>query len=191
MNSTDIKDGPLFCGDDFYHSLEDCIFHLHEWSGFVEDDYPVEVRYANEVACGHVISTEDLCVRIFEEYLEEGFGRFPITAEYFANEVAEGFLESTCEMCDIDEWPEEIDGLKRLTDLIDWVLFWNIPIYRLLGDFEWFNPSQHCIGLEVLEGALETFERVNRAKHFTYTEGPESALITWEFVKDYVGEGDR
>ncbi|MEM9452017.1 MAG: hypothetical protein AAGA75_26300 [Cyanobacteria bacterium P01_E01_bin.6] len=191
MSSTDIKDQPMFCMNSFYYSLEECIYGLHEEYELEPCDYPVKMCYANEVVRGHVISTEDLCVRIFEEYLEERFGRFPITAEYFANEVAEGFLQSTYEMCDIDEWPEEIDGMDRLVSLIDWFLFWNIPIYRLLGDFGWFNPSQHCIGVEVLQGALETFERVNRDKHFTYGEGHESALITWEFVKDYVGEGDR
>ncbi|MEM9451143.1 MAG: hypothetical protein AAGA75_21755 [Cyanobacteria bacterium P01_E01_bin.6] len=192
MNSTDIKDRPMFGRDAFGYSLEEFIFALHEEQELEADDYPVEVHYAKK-RHGHVICAEDLCRRFFEDFwLDKEKKRFwAPSAEYFSDYVvAEDFIENTYEFSDVDPWPntDELHGLKRLTDLIDWFLFWNWPIYRLLGDFEWFKPEQHCIGVEVLQGALETFERVNRDKHFTYTEGSESALITWEFVKDYVRE---
>lgn len=87
-----------------------------------------------------------------------------------AETLAERFLENLYEFCE-DDCPSEAKDCIGVDDLrwaIDWFLFWNRPLFRAFGQYRWFDPSVHVIGINVLEGALQRFELVNREHHFVY-----------------------
>jgi len=103
------------------------------------------------------------------------------TAETIATDLLENLYE------DLDDPPDTpIVGLEALQSGLDWFMFWNAGLYRLLGGFLWFEPGQHSIGLPVLEWHLERFALAQRANHYIYLPKFSRQIhITAEEIQKY------
>ena len=165
--------------EDFICHLEDCDVPPSEWP---ENAYECKRGYSK------VLSFSCVAEGLLEDVLwrpGDGLHNWMI-----AENIAEWFYESTYEFVD-SQWPDpDFEGVKDLQWALDWFMFWNTVIFRLLGEYSWFDPAVYCIGPNVLQAALERFQQLNWQKHFTFVadynkpislvEEKAKAIAEWE-----------
>lgn len=158
----------------FYDDYEDPVYdavELHERLEHEGDDcflyWPQTVYPEKEVPLR--LNAKDQAERIVERLIEDYFARQNKPSRWFhsyctGEQVLEWWLEEYYDCCDWYDGPSEkaCECIYRaeqiMQDAINWWLFWNAGFIRMLANWLAWEPTRWCIGITVIEQAVEKAE---------------------------------
>ena len=82
--------------------------------------------------------------------------------------VVEGWLEEYYDCCDWFDGPSEsaqfaiTQSKTIIQEAINWWMFWNEGLIKMLSRYLWWKPWRWCVGITIVEQAIEKSETVLR-----------------------------
>jgi hypothetical protein len=175
--------GCIYDGDYYHASLEEYVeAKLEE---LYPSDFPNSSEFPNRIwTCEREHSTFGPAVSIAAELHDRYLNGEPLRAECLVEYLAQSYIEDVTFYVDFDMDVELIpEALKQLEQSIAAFRILNAPIVALFGRHPKFKPDRDCIGLSILQNAVEQCDWHHRV-NYTESWDPNGAIELTEVFWD-------
>ena len=144
--------------------------YIHDYCpDIIRKDWPLAVAPAKLEYLK--LDCEDRAQHITEWLVEDHLNRLNSDGWHTncsGESVIEGWLEEYYDCCDWFDGPSSSaevaisEAESIMQDAINWWMFWNAGLIKALSKYLWWKPWQWCVGITVIEQAIEKAETALR-----------------------------